>query len=135
MHRTPVIPYILYIYIRSKISPFRAKQDTSASCWCPVRPVGDYFPDNDRHSIHYPLHICIIYIIICQTQTVIEYQLFLLFSIQSRYVLPDFAQVFSTFLYSILLYTVLHRALTSNGLQSQQLPCLDNFPPMLTKVN
>ena len=22
----------------------------------PVRPVGTYFPDNDRRSIHYPLH-------------------------------------------------------------------------------
>jgi hypothetical protein len=34
-----------------------AKQDTSAVRRCPVRPVGAYFLDNDRRSIHYPLLI------------------------------------------------------------------------------
>ena len=34
--------------IIGKISPFRTD---------PVRPVGTYFPDNDRHSIRYPLHM------------------------------------------------------------------------------
>ena len=35
-----------------------AKQETSALRRCPVRPVGAYFPNNDRRSIgrHYPLH-------------------------------------------------------------------------------
>ena len=42
---------------KRKISPFMAKQDTSAARRCPVRPVGAYFLDNDRRSIHYPLHI------------------------------------------------------------------------------
>lgn len=39
----------------SKVIPFRAKQDTSASRQGPVRPVGAYFSDNDRRSVHYPL--------------------------------------------------------------------------------
>src|SRR4029434_7103338 len=47
MYRTPVII--------GKISPFRAKQNPSASRRGAVRPVGAYFPDNDRRSIHYPL--------------------------------------------------------------------------------
>ena len=34
------------------------KQDTSALRRCPVCPVGVYFPDNDRRSIHYP-YLCI----------------------------------------------------------------------------
>ena len=34
-----------------------AKQDTSAARRCPVCPVGAYFLDNDRRSIHYPLLI------------------------------------------------------------------------------
>ena len=42
---------------KGKISPFMAKQHTSAARRCPVRPVGAYFLDNDRRSIHYPLHI------------------------------------------------------------------------------
>ena len=45
-----VISGIMYrtAAIIGKISPFRTD---------PVRPVGTYFPDNDRHSIHYPLHM------------------------------------------------------------------------------
>ena len=34
----------------------RAKQYIAAPRRVPVRPVGAYFPDNDRHSVHYPLH-------------------------------------------------------------------------------
>ena len=50
-----------------KISPFMAKQDTSAARRCPVHPVGAYFLNNDRHSIHYPLHIyTAVYFVVCQ---------------------------------------------------------------------
>ena len=51
MYRTPVII--------GQISPFRAKQHPTASRRGAVRPVGAYFPDNDRRSIHYPLHNCL----------------------------------------------------------------------------
>ena len=39
------------------ISPFRVL--LYASRRCPVCPVGAYFPDKDRCSIHYPLHRCL----------------------------------------------------------------------------
>ena len=37
------------------------KQDTSAARRSPVRPVGAYFPDSDRRSMHY-IYLIILYI-------------------------------------------------------------------------
>ena len=58
MYRTPVII--------GKISPDRAKQHPSASRRGAVRPVGAYFPDNDRRSIHYPAY----YTATCQNEKI-----------------------------------------------------------------
>ena len=45
------------LLLPTKISPSRVKRDTSALRRCPVRPVGAYFPDNERRFMHHPLHI------------------------------------------------------------------------------
>ena len=55
--RSRVISGIMYKTSPVEFKSLQWEAITLAARRCPVRPVGAYFPDNDRHSIHYPLLI------------------------------------------------------------------------------